>query len=60
MIPMIPNTEHLPGIGPNLSGADAAAERFRSNAGRKPRKLTPEEQDARERFLRWHQTGSLG
>lgn len=66
------NTQHLPGISDNLSGADLAAERFRANVGTTSRKLapvpaewqhafSPEEWDAftRERFECWHDGGAI-
>lgn len=54
------NTEHLPGISDSTTAGNLAAEQFRAGAGRQPRPLTPEQQEARERYLRWHRTGSLG
>jgi hypothetical protein len=65
------NTEHLPGLSPELSQADAAAERFRANLGQaKPKpstepvmveghQLTAEqwEQFKTDRFRTWHSEG---
>lgn len=66
------NTDHLPGISDNISGADLAAERFRANVGATARKLapvpaewadrfTPEQWAAytSERFLAWHSYASM-
>jgi hypothetical protein len=65
------NTEHLPGIGPDISQADLAAEQFRANLGQaKPKPSTEPvwvegelittaqwEQFKRDRFQTWHSEG---
>jgi len=65
------NTQHLPGIGPDISQADLAAEQFRARLGQaKPKpsaepvwaeghQLTGEQWDQfkRDRFHTWHSEG---
>ena len=46
---MIPNTEHLPGIGADISGADLAAEQFRARVGTRQR-LDPVPAEWADRF----------
>lgn len=68
---MIPNTEHLPGIGSGISNGDLDAERFRAGLGiRRPLPRVPEEwqgsftpetwrQFNRDRFDHYHTIGGI-